>query len=228
MKVVIVGTGLLGLSTAVRFACDHQVICVDIDAKHIADLANGASGGLAADAYQSFTAHRERKRIRFTTNLQNAVCDADAVFIAYDEALSTEPLQATVSDVINGLTGDVALIIRTPLDFDDCLELRGYVDTRTNFVVDIVINPRIDDEDRRVLIGTYDSAGYRVCESLYMGGEHPCEVYNTDVVTAIIADSGMRILQMEYQRTLKHVVQLCEQQGGNVSALLNILKSMKK
>jgi len=80
MRVVMVGTGYVGLVSGVCFAdFGHDVICVDKDPKKIETLNTGGipiyEPGLEALASKNIKA----KRLSFTTDLKAAMKDADAV-----------------------------------------------------------------------------------------------------------------------------------------------------
>lgn len=83
MRVVMVGTGYVGLVSGVCFAdFGHDVICVDKDPKKIETLNNGGipiyEPGLDALVAKNVKA----ARLSFTTDLKAAMKGADAVFIA--------------------------------------------------------------------------------------------------------------------------------------------------
>lgn len=83
MKITIIGTGYVGLVTGTCLAeFGHHVTCIDNDTNKIDQLCNGLipiyEPGLAALVEKNV----EDKRLRFTTDLAQAVPDAEAVFIA--------------------------------------------------------------------------------------------------------------------------------------------------
>jgi len=83
MRVVMVGTGYVGLVSGVCFAdFGHDVICVDKDPKKIETLNAGGipiyEPGLKALVEKNV----KSARLNFTTDLKAAMKDADAVFIA--------------------------------------------------------------------------------------------------------------------------------------------------
>jgi len=83
MRVVMVGTGYVGLVSGVCFAdFGHDVICVDKDPKKIETLNDGGipiyEPGLEALVAKNVKA----ERLQFTTDLKAAMKGADAVFIA--------------------------------------------------------------------------------------------------------------------------------------------------
>src|SRR3954453_10843859 len=83
MRVAMVGTGYVGLVSGACFAdFGHHVTCVDNDKGKIAALQRGVmpiyEPGLA-----ELVGHNSREgRLKFTTNLGEAVRDAAAIFIA--------------------------------------------------------------------------------------------------------------------------------------------------
>jgi UDPglucose 6-dehydrogenase len=81
MKVAILGTGYVGLTTGVCLAyVGHQVACLDTDEAKIAKLKNGQipiyEPGLAELLQES------RERLSFTTSIELALAGAEVIFIA--------------------------------------------------------------------------------------------------------------------------------------------------
>ena len=83
MRVVMVGTGYVGLVSGVCFAdFGHDVICVDKDPKKIEKL-NVGGIPIYEPGLESLVAKNVKaKRLSFTTDLKSAMKGADAVFIA--------------------------------------------------------------------------------------------------------------------------------------------------
>lgn len=83
MKVVIVGSGYVGLVSGACFAqFGHTVTCVDKDVSKIAALECGQVP-IFEPGLESFIAHNVRDgRLSFTTKLDGALVEADVVFIA--------------------------------------------------------------------------------------------------------------------------------------------------
>lgn len=83
MKIVVVGTGYVGLVTGTCFAeVGIDVVCVDIDAKKIKNLQNGIipifEPGLDALVAKNVT----KGRLQFSTSLKESIPGADVAFIA--------------------------------------------------------------------------------------------------------------------------------------------------
>jgi UDPglucose 6-dehydrogenase len=81
MKVTIVGTGYVGLTTGVTLAyLGHQVTCLDLDSKKIEKLHNGIS-----PIYEPGLEHvmeLAKEQLTFTVDYAEAVVEADVIFLA--------------------------------------------------------------------------------------------------------------------------------------------------
>src|SRR3954465_11572278 len=81
MKVCVVGTGYVGLTTGVSLAfLGHDVTCVDLDEGKVAMLAAGRSP--IYEPHLEALLGEAAERLRFTTEYAVGVPDADVVFIA--------------------------------------------------------------------------------------------------------------------------------------------------
>ncbi len=83
MKVAMIGTGYVGLVSGACFSdFGHEVICVDKDEDKIARLNQGEIPIYEPGLEDLVAENVKAGRLSFTTNLTDAVPDADAVFIA--------------------------------------------------------------------------------------------------------------------------------------------------
>ncbi|HHW59523.1 MAG: UDP-glucose/GDP-mannose dehydrogenase family protein [Bacteroidales bacterium] len=83
MKIVIVGTGYVGLVTGVCFAeVGVDTVCVDIDKDKIDKLKKGLSPIYEPGLDELITKNLEKGRISFDTDLANVIDGAEMVFIA--------------------------------------------------------------------------------------------------------------------------------------------------
>ena len=83
MRVAMIGTGYVGLVSGACFAdFGHQVTCVDKDVEKIAALKRGDLPIYEPGLADLVTNNAAQGRLRFTTDLEPAVREADTVFIA--------------------------------------------------------------------------------------------------------------------------------------------------
>jgi UDPglucose 6-dehydrogenase len=81
MKVAIIGTGYVGLTTGVTLAfLGHDVTCLDVDAAKIAQLNQGISPIYEPHLDELMAA--SRSRLNFTTSAKDALSQAEVIFIA--------------------------------------------------------------------------------------------------------------------------------------------------
>ena len=83
MNIAIIGTGYVGLVTGTCFAeTGNQVICVDIDDDKVKRMKVGEVPIYEPGLEVLFERNRKQGRLKFTTNLKEAVDQAQIIFLA--------------------------------------------------------------------------------------------------------------------------------------------------
>src|SRR5213595_1532314 len=83
MRIAIIGTGYVGLvSGACLSEFGHEVICIDKDAGKVETLKAGGIPIFEPGLEDVVAVNSKAGRLSFTTDLKQAVADAEAVFIA--------------------------------------------------------------------------------------------------------------------------------------------------
>jgi len=83
MKIAVVGTGYVGLVTGTCFAeTGNKVTCVDIDKAKVEKLSGGQITIYEPGLEKIFLRNIKEERLKFTTQLEEAVEDAEIIFLA--------------------------------------------------------------------------------------------------------------------------------------------------
>jgi UDPglucose 6-dehydrogenase len=83
MKIIVVGTGYVGLVTGTCFAeVGIDVICVDIDTKKIENLKKGILPIFEPGLETLVQKNVSKGRLQFSTSLEDSIAGADVAFIA--------------------------------------------------------------------------------------------------------------------------------------------------
>ena len=236
MKLVMVGTGYVGLVSGLCFAeFGFETICVDNDEDRIKKLKSGECPFYEPGLEDLLTKHfHKTKLVSLSTSLKDSMKDADIVFITVgtpsrrleDEAdltavynvaeeiaenISKYCLVVTKSTVPVGTTNDLKRIISKKID-------------NNNF--DIVSNPEflregsaINDFMRpdRVIIGCDNSKSEKIMRELY----RPLYLLETPIIcTNIKSAEIIKYASNSFLATkisfINQVADLCESAGGNI------------
>ncbi|MGN6500131.1 MAG: UDP-glucose dehydrogenase family protein [Tsuneonella sp.] len=185
MKIAMVGSGYVGLVSGACFAdFGHQVVCVDKDQSKIESLRQGImpiyEPGLEALVENNVKAGR----LNFTTELPDAISDAQAIFIAVgtpsrrgDGHADLSFVYAVAQEVGEALANDAVVVTKStvPVGTGDEVE-RIIAASGCAHNVAVVSNPEflregaaIGDFKRpdRIVIGTDDEFGRAVMREVY-------------------------------------------------------------
>lgn len=184
MKVSIVGTGYVGLVAAAAFA-EHgsEVLCADIDQAKIARL-NAGEIPIFEPGLEALVARNiQAKRLRFTTDNQQAAAHADVLFFAVgtpcqgsDGDANLAYLFEAAKQVARGLKGFTVLVNKSTVPVGTADRVRAIVKEgcQEDFVV--ASNPEFLKEGSavndfmtpdRVVLGTTDERALKLLRTLY-------------------------------------------------------------
>jgi len=182
-KIAVIGTGYVGLVTGTCFAeTGNMVTCVDIDKNKVEKMKNGQIPIYEPELDTFFERNIKAKRLVFTTSLEDAVKDAEIIFLA----LPTPPGEDGSADLsyILGVAIQLGKIITdykvivdkstVPVGTSEKVYNAIVANSKTEFAV--VSNPEFLREGYavsdfmkpdRVVIGTSDDRAKKILEGLY-------------------------------------------------------------
>jgi UDPglucose 6-dehydrogenase len=183
MKIAVVGTGYVGLVTGTCFAeTGNDVTCVDIDVNKVQKLTNGEITIYEPGLSKLFLRNLKEERLRFTTNLEEGVREAQIIFLA----LPTPPgadgsadmkYVIGVADHLGQIMKDYKVIVdKSTVPVGTAERVREEVAKNYKGDFDVVSNPEflregvaVEDfmKPDRVVVGTSSEKAKKVMEELY-------------------------------------------------------------
>jgi UDPglucose 6-dehydrogenase len=235
MRIVMVGTGYVGLVSGACFAeLGHDVICIDNDAGKVAALQRGQVPFYEPELDRLVQHSVRKNRLRFATNLAEAVAEADAVFIAVGTPARRSDGHADLSAVF-AVTREIARAVRkftvvitkstVPLGTGDDIE-RIIREENPKADVAVVSNPEflregsaIDDfmKPDRVVIGLEDERARDVMGDLYqpLARDRVPVLYASRRAAELIKYGANAFLAVKIT-FINEMADLCEQAGADI------------
>jgi UDPglucose 6-dehydrogenase len=189
MKVLVIGSGYVGLVAAACFAeGGNQVLGVDVDAAKVARLRKGESPIYEPGLDELFHKHLASGRLTFTTDLKEGIADADAAFICVGTPQSEDgsadlrfvlAVGAQIGEAM-ALRPDTAkpliIVDKSTVPVGTAARVHAEVAARTTKAFEVVSNPEflregsaIEDflKPDRVVVGCRTDHAEAVMKALY-------------------------------------------------------------
>ncbi|PWE18686.1 UDP-glucose 6-dehydrogenase [Marinicauda salina] len=235
MHVAMIGTGYVGLVSGACFAdFGHTVTCVDKNAEKIAALEKGVIPIYEPGLDLLVERNVREGRLDFSTDLTDAVREADVVFIAVgtpsrrgDGYADLSYVYAAAREIAAAMEGFTVVVNKStvPVGTGDEVE-RIINETRSNADFSVVSNPEflregaaIDDFKRpdRVVVGAEDERSREVMRELYRPlflNETPI-LFTSRRTSELIKYASNAFLAMKIT-FINEIADLCESVGANV------------
>lgn len=184
MKIAVVGTGYVGLVTGTCFAeTGNEVLCVDIDAAKVERMRNGEVPIYEPGLEVIFERNTRQERLRFTTDLKEAVDHADIIFLALptppgeDGSADLSYILAVARDLSTLITRYTVVIDKSTVPVGTSEKVHAALAEKLDEnLFDVVSNPEflregvaVEDfmKPDRVVIGTSSDRARKQMEKLY-------------------------------------------------------------
>jgi UDPglucose 6-dehydrogenase len=235
MQIAMIGTGYVGLVSGACFAeFGSTVTCVDLNADKIARLREGNIPIYEPGLEDLVLSGVRSKRLRFTTNLADAVAEADAVFLAVgtpsrrgDGHADLRYIEAAAADVARALRKYTVIVTKSTVPVGTGSKVAEIVrDTNPDADFDVASNPEflregsaINDFMRpdRVVIGCSSPRAEAIMRELY----RPLYLLETPVVmtsieTAELTKYAANAFLATKITFINEMADLCEKLGADV------------
>ncbi len=242
MKLGMIGTGYVGLVTGACFAeMGNDVICVDIDKEKIEKLKKGIIPIFEPGLEKLVKKNFERKTLKFTTDIREAVKKSDIVFIAVGTPQS-EDGSADLTHVLDvakqiGKHMDHPLIVvdksTVPVGTADRVrqtiedELKKRFGEKMPFEFDVVSNPEFLKEGDavndfmkpdRVIVGASSERSLQIMKELYRPFTLNHERFIAmDVRSAEMTKYAANAMLATKISFINEIANICERVGADVN-----------
>ena len=235
MRIAMVGTGYVGLVSGACFSeFGHETVCVDLDANKIEELKRGVIPIYEPGLDTLVNGNAAAGRLTFTTDLAQAVAEADAVFIAVGTPTRRGDGHADLTYVYDAArqiamaaTGYTVIVTKSTVPVGTSREVARIVaEANPHVEFDVCSNPEflregsaINDFMRpdRVVIGCNSERALEVMTALYRPlflNETP--ILNTTLETAELTKYAANAFLATKITFINEMADLCEKVGGNV------------
>lgn len=236
MNVAVVGTGYVGLVTGTCLAeMGNNVICVDIDEDKVNKMRNGIIPIYEPHLDNLFERNIKQKRLRFTTDLKEAVDPASVIFLALptppDEDGSADlSYILKVADDLGKMLNKYSIVIdKSTVPVGTADKVSAAISANYDGAFDVVSNPEflregfaVDDfmKPDRVVIGTQSERAQKVLEELFkpfVRQGNP--ILFMDERSAEMTKYAANSFLATKISFMNEIANLCERVGANVDAV---------
>jgi UDPglucose 6-dehydrogenase len=234
MRIGVIGTGYVGLVVGAGFAeTGHDVICADIDAGKIARLQAGEIPIYEPGLETLVQRNTEEGRLRFSTDIAQAVRDSEVIFIAVgtpqdeDGSADLQHVLAVADTIGRNMNGEKVVVTKSTVPVGTADKVRAAIESNAQFPVHVCSNPEflkegaaVDDfmKPDRVVVGVSSEHSRRVMEELYapfVRTGNP--VIFMDVPSAEITKYAANAMLATRISFMNMIARLCSEVGADVS-----------
>jgi UDPglucose 6-dehydrogenase len=233
MKIAVVGTGYVGLVTGTCFAeTGNKVTCVDIDQAKVEKLTNGQITIYEPGLEKIFLRNIKKSRLKFTTQLEEAVEDAEIIFLALptppgaDGTADLKYVLGVADHLGKILKGYKVIVNKSTVPVGTADKVRAAITVHCKGEYDVVSNPEflregvaVDDfmKPDRVVVGTRSDRAKKLMSDLYapfvrQGNPVIFMDERSSELTKYAANSFLAT-KISF---MNEIAQLCERMGADV------------
>jgi len=233
MKISIIGSGYVGLTSAICFASKgHEVICVDNDPSKIEKLQNKIPTIFENGLPEILSKTIDNKKIEFTINLEYAITHSTIVILAVGTPQS-ENGEADLSYILQAskasakfLNNYKLFITKSTVPVGTNHQIKKIIEESSNVKIDIISNPEfmregfaIQDfmEPDRIIIGAESLEALKLVKELYQPWiEKNYPILYTDIKTAELIKYASNAFLMTKVAFINEIENLSRKLGTNI------------
>jgi len=236
MKIAVIGSGYVGLVVGACLAeSGNDVVSADIDEGKVARLNRGEIPIYEPGLEPLIRNNLEAGRIRYTTDVADAVRTSDIIFIAVgtppgeDGSADLKHVLAVASTIGQAANGEKIVITKSTVPVGTARRVREEIERHTDHVIHVCSNPEflkegaaVDDfmKPDRVVLGVDSEHAAEVLTDLYAPFVRTgASIMIMDVPSAEITKYAANAMLATRISFMNAVAQLCEVAGADVDSV---------
>ncbi len=235
MKITVIGSGYVGLVSGICFAkLGHEVVCVDKDASKVSRLKSGIIPIFEPGLQEILAEVEADQKISFTTDLNSALQDSVAVFIAVgtpqdeDGSADLSYVLAAAKEIAQFSTSYKLIVTKSTVPAGTGQKVKKLVkETNSNLDFSVASNPEflregsaIEDfmNPDRIVVGVEDEKSHKIFAEIYEKFASE-KLVVTDIITAELIKYASNSFLATKITFINEMADLCEAVGGNIKQL---------
>ena len=239
MKIVVIGTGYVGLVTGTCFAeVGIDVVCIDVDTKKIDNLKKGIMPIYEPGLEEMVLRNQEKGRLTFSTNLGENLNEADVAFIAVgtppgeDGSADLKYVIGVAKEIGSHITNHIVVVTKSTVRVGTAQKVKHAIQLeleKRNVAIeyDVASNPEflkegaaIEDflKPDRIVVGVETKRAEDVMRKLYkpfLLNGHP--IIFMDVPSAEMTKYAANAMLATKISFMNDIANLCEIMGADVN-----------
>lgn len=239
MKLVVIGTGYVGLVTGTCLArYGNNVVCVDVNAERVETLRKGTVPFYEPGLEEMMKRNMSEGRLSFTGSTAEALKGADACFICVgtpqmpDGSANMSYIESASHDIGAGMSGDLLAIVKSTVPAGTNKRVRDIITAelesrKAPHKLFMASNPEflregssLTDflEPDRVIVGTDSEEGRKILAELYSFLE-PSKLIFMDTVSAEMSKYAANAMLATRISFMNEIAGICEHVGADVESV---------
>ena len=230
MKIVVAGTGYVGLVTAVCLSeVGHEVTCVDVNEEKINTLKEGKSPIFEPGLEELM--NKNQSLLTYTLDAKNAYKEADVIFVGVgtpekkDGSANLKYVYEVAKEIAESIEKDCIIVIKSTVPIGTNKKIEKFINDNLKHKVniEIVSNPEFLSQGtavrdtlhaQRIVLGVPSKKAEEVMKKVYDGFNIPYVITNRESAEMIkYASNDFLALKISY---VNEIANLCEIVGANI------------
>ncbi|HYG75717.1 MAG TPA: UDP-glucose/GDP-mannose dehydrogenase family protein [Planctomycetota bacterium] len=236
MRITIVGNGYVGLVAGICFAENgNDVVGLDVDAEKVARLTRGELPIFEPGLSDLFVQSVRAKRLRFTTDYDDATRHAEVVFLCLptpptdDGSADTRYVMTAVREIARRMDGYKLIVSKSTVPVGTCAKVAAEVRSHYSGPFSVASNPEFLKEGTavedflkpdRVVLGVTDDRAWDILNALYQPFVRTgAPILRMDPASAELTKYAANAFLATKISFMNEIAGLCEKTGADVDLI---------